>query len=373
MNHSREAGCGSRTTPGLPHRGRGDGPADACARLVEPPRSARCPPGRRASRPPCASSSAPATPCSSGGGGNWSTSTTTATAHARPAAPRRPGQVRRRHLVGDLGHHRPADRRRSPRGPGHLERGAAARPGAATATRKKPTSPSPTARCPPMMAGSAAFSAPSRKTRNGFSASGGCAPCGSCPPGPRGHGRSSKPARAATDTLAQNPHDLPFALIYLLDGEGKVARLAGATGLPDGSPARPASIDLTSSDGRAACWPLRPGCGHGPGRVGGGAGGPLRSPAVRRLAGPAAAGHRPARMQPGQDRLAGFLVAGISPRRVFDDDYRGFIDLLAGHVATAVANAGPTRRRSGGPRRWPNSTGPRRRSSRTSATSSARR
>jgi signal transduction histidine kinase len=44
-------------------------------------------------------------------------------------------------------------------------------------------------------------------------------------------------------------------------------------------------------------------------------------------------------MQSGQDRLAGFLVAGISPRRVFDDDYRGFIDLLAGHIATALANA----------------------------------
>ena len=101
--------------------------------------------------------------------------------------------------------------------------------------------------------------------------------------------------QAATDTLAQNPHDLPFALIYLLDGEGKVARLAGTTGLADGSPACPPSIDLTSSDGRPACWPLRPGCGHGPGRVGGGAGGPLRSPALRRLAGPAAVGHRPAR------------------------------------------------------------------------------
>jgi signal transduction histidine kinase len=33
-------------------------------------------------------------------------------------------------------------------------------------------------------------------------------------------------------------------------------------------------------------------------------------------------------------------VAGASPRLVFDDGYRGFLDLLAGQVATAVANAG---------------------------------
>src|SRR6185369_10807193 len=30
---------------------------------------------------------------------------------------------------------------------------------------------------------------------------------------------------------------------------------------------------------------------------------------------------------------------GVSPRLVFTDEYRGFFDLLAGHVAAAVANA----------------------------------
>jgi PAS domain S-box-containing protein len=33
------------------------------------------------------------------------------------------------------------------------------------------------------------------------------------------------------------------------------------------------------------------------------------------------------------------LVLGISPRRALDDDYRGFLGLVAGHVATAVSNA----------------------------------
>ena len=41
----------------------------------------------------------------------------------------------------------------------------------------------------------------------------------------------------------------------------------------------------------------------------------------------------------GQDRLAGFLVAGISPRRALDEHYRGFLDLVANQIATAIANA----------------------------------
>jgi hypothetical protein len=41
----------------------------------------------------------------------------------------------------------------------------------------------------------------------------------------------------------------------------------------------------------------------------------------------------------GQERLAGFFVAGISPRRPLDDHNRGFFDLLANQTATAIANA----------------------------------
>lgn len=42
--------------------------------------------------------------------------------------------------------------------------------------------------------------------------------------------------------------------------------------------------------------------------------------------------------QPVQERLAGFFIAGISPRRPFDDDYRGFFDLPASHIASARAH-----------------------------------
>ncbi len=43
---------------------------------------------------------------------------------------------------------------------------------------------------------------------------------------------------------------------------------------------------------------------------------------------------RPARRSP-----AGVLVAGLNPRRSLDDDYRGFLDLVARQIATAIANA----------------------------------
>jgi signal transduction histidine kinase len=145
--------------------------------------------------------------------------------------------------------------------------------------------------------------------------------------------------QAALDTLAQNLHDLPFTAIYLLEGEGDVARLAGTTGLADGASVCPPAISLTSAAGRPACWPL--------GRVAATG----RAESVERLEDrcgrlqcgvwpdpPQSAIVLPV-LQSGQDRMAGFLVAGISPRRVFDDDYRGFTDLLAGQIATAVADA----------------------------------
>jgi signal transduction histidine kinase len=42
---------------------------------------------------------------------------------------------------------------------------------------------------------------------------------------------------------------------------------------------------------------------------------------------------------PSQPRLAGFLIVGLSPRRVLDAGYRSFLNLVAGHIATAIAEA----------------------------------
>jgi GAF domain-containing protein len=35
----------------------------------------------------------------------------------------------------------------------------------------------------------------------------------------------------------------------------------------------------------------------------------------------------------------GFLIAGLNPNRALDERYRGFIDLLTGQIAAAIARA----------------------------------
>jgi PAS domain S-box-containing protein len=138
----------------------------------------------------------------------------------------------------------------------------------------------------------------------------------------------------AARTLGSNPQDLPFVLLYLLDDDKPRARLVGRQGLEPSSPACPAQFDLDQ-----APWPFRQVADSG------------ALVLVDDLSdhfGPIQAGAWPEQTQravvlpiakPGQTRPAGFAVAGVSPRLVFTDDYRGFLELLAGQVATAIANA----------------------------------
>jgi PAS domain S-box-containing protein len=76
--------------------------------------------------------------------------------------------------------------------------------------------------------------------------------------------RTTEEARSVEDAcqtaariLAGNPQDVPFILLYLVDADARAARLAGATGLPPGSPAAPPAVDLTAAAGPNAGWPLR--------------------------------------------------------------------------------------------------------------------
>ncbi len=139
-------------------------------------------------------------------------------------------------------------------------------------------------------------------------------------------GKTARDACAiAAETLAGNAWDLPFALIYLLDEQGRFV-LAGSAGVP------------TESDARDG-WPLAPVLAQeGPYPVSGLAErfaalppGPWPVPPDSALVLPLAA--------PGQESPAGALVAGINPRREIDDAYRAFLQLTAGQIATAVANA----------------------------------
>jgi len=58
----------------------------------------------------------------------------------------------------------------------------------------------------------------------------------------------------AANTLGENPIDVPFALLYLLDRDGKVARLECASGLAPGTAASPEIVYLAGREETA--WPL---------------------------------------------------------------------------------------------------------------------
>jgi PAS domain S-box-containing protein len=136
--------------------------------------------------------------------------------------------------------------------------------------------------------------------------------------------------------LTSNPCDIPFALLYLLDRDRTFARLSGTTRLAAGTVASPEAIDLTSAE-TSQGWQLTQVMETGESKIvedlqarfgllpgGAGSGSPHQAvilPLVR------------------SGETFGFLIAGVSPLRVFDEDYKGFFDSIAGLVTTAICNA----------------------------------
>ena len=141
--------------------------------------------------------------------------------------------------------------------------------------------------------------------------------------------------RAQRAALATNPRDLPFAMIYMLEPDGRTAALLCATGVearPSGRSARRCRSTTTAR----GHWPTSP---------------PSTS---RRWSAtwngfqaifPTGAGSRPGSSRGAADhakrrnRPRRLLIAGLNPFRLFDDKYAGFIDLIAGQIAAAIANA----------------------------------
>ncbi len=124
-------------------------------------------------------------------------------------------------------------------------------------------------------------------------------------------------------SLETDPRDLPFALLYLQDATGRMT-LEGCAGV---SVVHPASF-----------WPfeqvLRT---HAPVLVtnltslGSLPNGAWDRPPHQAVALPIAPSGRTGR--------AGVLVAGLNPYRLFDDGYQGFLGLVSGQIAAAIANA----------------------------------
>jgi signal transduction histidine kinase/DNA-binding response OmpR family regulator len=139
---------------------------------------------------------------------------------------------------------------------------------------------------------------------------------------------------AAAHLLSKNPHDMPFAAIYVLDGSR--ATLSGTAGLGAHHPL-PSSIAFEDEE---------PGAWSALGRVLRGQareqvvdleplsafpGGPWPEPTSQALVVPIGG--------TAHEQLAGVLVVGLGPRRVLDGPYRSFVHLVAGHIGTGLAEA----------------------------------
>ncbi|HEY1239437.1 MAG TPA: ATP-binding protein [Bryobacteraceae bacterium] len=151
--------------------------------------------------------------------------------------------------------------------------------------------------------------------------------------------RTEKEACELTaDTLSRNRADIPFTLLYLTDDKGASAHLVATVGVDGDSEAAPVRIDLTAPLENTA-WPLRHVIDTGSAelvtdlesRFGPLPGGPWPESSESAFVLPIGSAC--------QARPVGFLIAGLSPRRIIDSDYRSFLDLIAGHLATAIANA----------------------------------
>jgi PAS domain S-box-containing protein len=142
----------------------------------------------------------------------------------------------------------------------------------------------------------------------------------------------------AAEVLRCNPLDVPFATIYLLEEDGKSARYAGGTRLSDRL-IFPENHPVFETSSSAGPWPLRRVAESGsryevsdlPGTIGIFQAGAWSDAITTAVVLPLST--------PGQPRPAGFLIVGVSPRRIFDADYRGFFDLVAGHIAVSIADA----------------------------------
>jgi len=140
--------------------------------------------------------------------------------------------------------------------------------------------------------------------------------------------------RVAALSLARHSKDVPFALLYLIDADGKQARLAGAAGIESRGQASPPVVSLHDKNcllGRAFHTQAMVVVENFSAQFEGVPAGPWADL-------PHTAVVVPLRSNKANE-LVGLLVAGVSARLCFDDLYRGFYELMAGHIATAIARA----------------------------------
>ncbi|MCC6587982.1 MAG: PAS domain S-box protein [Bryobacterales bacterium] len=130
-------------------------------------------------------------------------------------------------------------------------------------------------------------------------------------------------ARVA-EALAENPDDIPFALLYLVTGNGEL-QLAEGVALEEVATAQHWPVEEVLESGRFKRVKIT---GLGGGFPAGPAGQPVTEAMILPVAGGA------------QEKPIGVLIAGRNPTRPpVDPAYDTFFQLVAGQVATAIQNA----------------------------------
>ncbi|NJP08331.1 MAG: response regulator [Leptolyngbyaceae cyanobacterium RU_5_1] len=135
--------------------------------------------------------------------------------------------------------------------------------------------------------------------------------------------------------LETNRYDLPFAMIYLVDADQQRVVLAGTSGIDHNHPVAPETVNLDVN----SAWPFA--------EVIQTQKAVLISDLVARFGSlPMGAWDRVADQAvvtpiapSGQTGRSGILVAGLNPFRLFDDNYRSFINLVTGQISASIANA----------------------------------
>src|SRR5438094_3003259 len=142
---------------------------------------------------------------------------------------------------------------------------------------------------------------------------------------------------SAVRTLAANPGDIPFALLYLLAADGERAHLAGATGVS--LDLLPLTVELAETEGNTTTWPLAQAARTGRAAQVNDLGARFHALPMSLWGDVPQSGLVLPVTRVGPGDVYGFLVLGISPHRALDDDYRAFLGLVAEHLALTIADA----------------------------------
>ncbi len=134
--------------------------------------------------------------------------------------------------------------------------------------------------------------------------------------------------------LSAGAPDVPFGLVYLVDPESGEARLAAIHGLQPDTPATPSRL---APDDLQGPWSLARAKAQAqivdaPSQV------TADLPLAHWQHAPTKALVAPIAVSEGGAPV-GYFVAGLNPHRALDANYRGFIELLTGQIAAAIARA----------------------------------